>query len=287
MRTTPENKLAIPPGTKLRVEQRGWSENPTDIPKTKSAFFECDCSQIQLFYVDPDSHSDDLFSRPERIGIAAVQQFSTFAQLEAAARSAEGPVIVSVTGSSEDQPAFLALAREIERLNASQGRVRVRTMVLLIDALPPKAVDALERTGVRVFLRSCPRLIEQFARLLAWQLGTPAALQPSFYLAYQDAVTLTVYLQGRIQAVEMAYGDRLATLFETLALNPRWFSTRQLADELEISGNSVKVYLARLRQEYDSKRWAVGVDIPSAEVFRSVRVNGAWLHRLSARIRVG
>ena len=282
MTSTPEITL----GTERRTESQG-SGNQTNIKEVNAAYLEGDRPHIQLFYVDPNSHLDDLFSCPERIGVAAVQQFSTFAQIEAAVKSTQGAVIVSVTGSSVDQRAFLVLAREIERLDASQGRVRVRTMVLLVDALPPKMVDALERIGVRVFLRSYPRLIEHFARLLSWQLGTAAALGPSFYLAYQDAVTLTVYLQGRMQGVEMAYGDRLTTLFEALALNPRWFSTRQLADELEISRNSVKVYFARLRQEYDSKRQIAGVDVPGSEVFRSVRVNGAWLHRLSARIRVG
>jgi biotin operon repressor len=159
-------------------------------------------------------------------------------------------------------------------------------MILLKDEPQPAYTDALERMGVRVFLRRHQEVIEQFARLLAWQLSRAQSRGPSFCLVYNDATDLTVFLRGRIQEVELAYGNRIATLFETMALNRHWHTTRQIADDLGLSLTSVKVYLQRLRREYESKRRDAGVEISAHQVFQSVRMNGAWMHRFVGHVRI-
>ena len=71
-----------------------------------------------------------------------------------------------------------------------------------------------------------------------------------------------------------------------MALGRRWATSRQIAEELGISRSSVKVYLDRLRDEYDAKRSQSGVAVPGKHVFCSELHNGVWMHRLRAQILV-
>ncbi len=168
----------------------------------------------------------------------------------------------------------------------SQTRVYARLLILLTDESPLDLVDRLESLGARVFARKHIEAIEICVQLPTWQLKKPERHLPSFYLLYPAPESLTVFLRGRIKRIQLAYGERVDRLSEILAIDRRWFTTKQIAEAIEVAESSVKVYMSRLRAEFESKRYLAGVDVAANRVFCSSRENGAWMHRLRAQVLI-
>src|ERR1700689_3810131 len=110
----------------------------------------------------------------------------------------------------------------------SQTWVYARLLILLTDESPLDLVDRLESLGARVFARKHIEAIEICVQLLAWQLKKPERNLPCFYLSYPAPESLTVFLLGRIRRIQLSYGEKVGRLFEILAIDRRWFMTKQI-----------------------------------------------------------
>ena len=242
---------------------------------------------VQLLLVDPyfDSCHDVPFSNLARLGIVEPHLIGDLAALETELVTSVGKVIVAVTTGRDHDGDVVNLAKRIVRLNATRY-LHVELVVELAARTPALPfVDTLESLGTRVLWQSTLETREAQIRFLAWRFQkAPSTKVPCFYLHYPDCNTLEVFLLGRRQRTPLIYGEQLGVLFEMMALGRRWVTSREIAEELGISRSSTKVYLDRLRGEYDSKRDQAGVNIPGECVFCSERRNGVWMHRLRGQI---
>lgn len=241
---------------------------------------------MQLLYVDPYPDICKPFFDLVQENIVTPHKFDGIEEIDEALSACAGTTIVSITSGTGGDPRLLYLAERAVRLNSSK-HVHFQLMVLMLGSPNIEAIDKLESLGVRVFFRDDAATVEAHIRVLAWRFKKqPPISVPLFYLRYPDSDTLEVFLLGRIQRTQLIYGEKLATLFEMMALERHWVTSRQIADELDISRSSVKVYLDQLREEYDAKRSESGVNVPGELVFCSERHNGAWMHRLRAQILI-
>ncbi len=239
-----------------------------------------------LFYFDPTEGFDEPFRNLSRIGAIDLRPVASMKELEAAVFTNTGQMIVSVTVRADEQTQISEFAEKIVRRNAC-----CHSYVHLITLLPGTPdltiVDRLESLGARVFLREHVEAIEHQVRLLAWRvMRRPSSPVPCFYLRYPDSDTLEVFLLGRLQRQQLRYAKKLASLFEMLAVTKRWTTTYQVANELEIARSSVKVYMDRLRDEYELNRHLAGVDVPAERVFCSEKHGGAWMHRFNGQVLI-
>jgi len=240
----------------------------------------------RLFCLDRDLGSENVFVRLSQSKIVELRPLVKVSQVESAISEAIGQVIVAVTANPDNPKEVIALAKRAVFLNASLHR-HVHFIALLTGNHDLETIDCLERLGVRVIWRHEEDAIETCVRALAWRIiRRPSMPGPCFYLHYPDCDRLQVFLIGLRGRTELLYGEKLGALFEMLALTHHWATTSQIAKELDISKSSVKVYLDRLRGEYEQKRFEAGVAIAASRVFCSDRQNGVWIHCLRGQVLV-
>ena len=239
----------------------------------------------QVFYVGDKAGRDEVLLGLARSGTIELYPVD-ISEAEAAVGASVGQIILVVTANASDSARLVPLAEKILMLNTSKHR-HIHFLLLLTEMPDNGTIDRLEMLGARVTLLNNAGTIESYIRLLAWRISRPPSMPvPCFYVRYQDSETLSIFLLGPRGRVELLYGEKIGLLFEMLAVTHRWATTVQIASELEIGRSSVKVYLDRLRDEYERKRPQAGVDIPAERVFCSERHNGVWIHRLRGQVLV-
>jgi len=240
----------------------------------------------QVFYVGDDARPDRVLRSLARAGTIDLCPMSDISEAESAVAAAIGQIILVVTANAGDTTRLVALAERIVVLNTSNHR-HIHFLPLLAEIPDNGTIDRLEMLGVRVMLRNNAEMIDTYVRLLVWRISRPPSLPvPCFYLHYQDAESVSIFLLGPRGRAELRYGEKIGLLFEMLSVTHRWATTPQIASELEIGRSSVKVYLDRLRHEYERQRQVAGMDIPAKRVFCSELHNGVWIHRLRGRVLV-
>jgi hypothetical protein len=241
---------------------------------------------VLLFCLDPIGGFEEPFLSLSQLGAVDLRPVASMDELEAMVFANTGQMIVSVTASTDEQKSLTELAEKIVRRNAS-CHSHVHLMALLTGSPDLVVIDRLEALGTRVLLRHHVEAIEHQVRLSTWRImRCPTLSVPCFYLRYPDSNTLEVFLLGPLQRQQLRYGEKLASLFETLAVTRRWTTTQQIADELEIARSSVKVYTDRLRDEYELNRHLAGVNVPAGRVFCSEKHGSAWMHRFNGQVLI-
>jgi hypothetical protein len=239
-----------------------------------------------MFSVSHDAAEEEVFVCLSQSGLIDLRHLTDITEAEKAISAASGQIVLSVTADSNDSQQLLNLAKRVLRVNTS-GHRHTHLTVLLTGSLDVSLIDQLESFGIRVFSRDDKQGIETYLRVLVWRISKPPSLSgPCFYVQYSEMGRLRIFLLGRRKRAELLYGEKLGLLFEMLAVTHRWATTKQIAEELDISRSSVKVYFDRLREEYENKRADAGSDIPGDRVFCSKRSNSVWIHYLRGQVLI-
>jgi hypothetical protein len=137
-----------------------------------------------------------------------------------------------------------------------------------------------------LLLRKHPDQIVEAMKKLQWQARSTKNL-PTIIIERGDGQIVGIRVHYRGATERLPIGPRLRSLVAYLAVYRRTeHSTQALADVLEISPQSVKEYLKRLRQAFNRIRANLGTPLRGKHLFWTKRMAGGHVHGLKANIEI-
>ena len=136
----------------------------------------------------------------------------------------------------------------------------------------------------KLLLRKYPDQIIEAVKKLQWQAQTANGL-PTVIVERRGAEIVRVLYRGATE--RLGIGPRLRSLVAYLVIHRRTeHSTEMLASVLDISPQSLKEYLLRLRLAFNRIRPKLGILLRGEDVFRTKRLPGGFVHGLKANAEI-
>jgi DNA-binding NarL/FixJ family response regulator len=192
-------------------------------------------------------------------------------------------VLVTLSSRPEYGLQFLRNLREL-----SDGMMFDCPRFLVLTSYPlslryPGYLKRFQVIGARCILHSDDEAAYEEVRQMMTDLRYCKSW-PTLLLHHGLLGTVSI-LAGPARALHWNPGPRLLPLLVLLARSrQRGFSTGELANALAISVHSVKIYIQRLRQDFDRIRTELGIQMPGKDVVWTERRPGGFVHGLCANI---
>jgi hypothetical protein len=191
-----------------------------------------------------------------------------------------GIVVFFLEGGPE---AGLSFIRDVLELCQHAAIREPKFVVLTPGVLSSGYFNKFRAHGATWLLYGFPMQLAATVRAVVSQLISENG-RPTFIVEHLTG-TARFYLLGPADRELIPYGPRLTRIMNCFATNSNTeLSTGRLAEGADITVQSVRVYLSRLRDGYDKTRAMLGVNVPGYKVFCTVRRDGAFVHVLKARV---